>query len=51
MCWSANGEEPELFKDEERREEDERRNVETIVARELDEPERSHDREREPIQA
>jgi hypothetical protein len=47
MCWSSDWEERELLKDEERREEDERRNVEAAAERAPAEPDGEGEPERQ----
>ena len=49
MCWWLDGEEQELVKDQARREEDERRDVEAARERETPAPERTREGERELI--
>ena len=51
MCWSADWEEQELLKDEERREDDERRIVEGAREPEGTEPRRAPGPERDLVQA
>jgi hypothetical protein len=49
MCWSSDWEEQELLKDEERREDDERRSVQVAHERDVTEPERAPETERELV--